>query len=60
MDEVVAALMLEEMRRKSFEVVKEALIVQGRAKDKSKDMKPECSGKKPKAKCWNCGQIGHI
>ena len=61
MDEVVAALLLEEMWRKSPRVAKEALIVQGRAKDKSKnDMNPKSSGKKSKVKCWNHRQIGHI
>ena len=61
MDEVVVALLLEEMWRKSSEVAKEALIAQGKVKDKSKkDMKPESSRKKSKAKCWNCGQTGHI
>ena len=61
MDEVVDALLSEEIGRKSFEVAKEALIAQGRVKDKSKkDMKPECSMKKLKAKCWNCKQGGYI
>lgn len=36
MDEVVAALLSKEMRRKSSEAAKEALIVRGRSKDKSK------------------------
>lgn len=36
MGEVVAALLSEEMQRKSSEAAKEALIVQGRSKDKSK------------------------
>ena len=61
MDEVVVALLSEEMRRKSSEVAKEALIAQGIVKEKSKkDMKPEYSRKKSKAKCGNCGQVGHI
>ena len=56
MDEVSVALLSKEMQRKSYEVAKEALIAQGRAKANSKkDTKPESSGKKSKAKCWNCG-----
>ena len=36
MDEVVFALLLEEMRRKSSEVAKKALIIQGRVKEKER------------------------
>ena len=38
MDEVIAALLLEEMQRKSFEVAKEARIVWDRAKEKNKEV----------------------
>ena len=61
MDEVVVALLSKEMWRKYSKVAKEALITQGRVKDKSKkDMKPESSWKKSKVKCWNLGKTGHI
>jgi hypothetical protein len=68
MDEVVAALLSEEMRKKSSEASKEALSVRGRSKEKSKkkDTKSKSQersatpGRKSKVKCWNCGQKGHI
>jgi len=70
MEDVVASLVLEEMRRKSFEMAKEALVVQGRLKErgKKKDKKSKSKlegrskspGKKSKVKCWNYGQTGHI
>ena len=52
MDEVVAALLSKEMRKRSFEVAKEALVVRNQSKDNKK--------KKFKAKCWNFGHTGHI
>lgn len=70
MDEVVASLLFEEMQKKSFEMAKEALAVCGRPKErgkkKDKQSKSKSSGrskspgKKSKAKCWNCGEVGHI
>ena len=66
MDDVVSALLSEEMRRKSLDSAKEALVVRGRSNDKGKQNDNK-SGKgrykshgksktpgKSKAKCWNC------
>lgn len=45
-------------------MVKEALIVRGKKEDKKSKSNSKESykspGKKFKAKCWNCGQTGHI
>ena len=61
MDELFVALLLEEIRRKSFEVAKDAFIVKGRVKEKSKkDTKPKSSQKKFGSTSLNNGQIGHI
>lgn len=68
MQTVVNTLLPEEMRKKSSEVTKDALSIQGRLKDKdekkSKKSKShersKSPGKKSKVKCWNCGQKGHI
>jgi len=72
MDEVVSLLLFEEMWRESSELVKEALAVCGRPKEKGKkkDKKDEkCRSKSPrrlksprksKALCWNCGKTGHF
>ena len=52
MDQIVDALVSKEMQRKSSEVSKEVLIIQGRVNDKrKKGMKPKCSRKKSKVKC---------
>lgn len=61
---VVASLLSEEAQRKYSEMVKDALTVKGKLEDKKSKSKLEESsktpGKKSKAKCWNCGQTGHI
>lgn len=70
MEDVVASLLSEEMRRKSSEMEKEALVVRGRLKEKGKkkdkksksklEGRSKSPGKKSKVKCWNCGQPGHV
>ena len=68
-EDVVGALLGEEMRRKVSISSKEALTVRGRPKEKGK--KNEKRGKskskgrskspgKSKVICWNCGKPGHI
>lgn len=70
MEDVVASLLSEEMRRKPFEMAKEALVARCRPteKGKKKDKKVKSKslgrsnslGKRSKAKCWNCGKSGHF
>jgi hypothetical protein len=70
MEDVVASLLLEEMRRKSSKMVKEALAIKGRSREKfkkkEKKSKSKLEGrskspsKKSKVKCWNYGQPGHV
>lgn len=71
MEDVVAStLLFEEMRRKSSEMAKEALIPHGRSieKGKKKDKKGKSKslerskslGKRSKANYWNWGKSGHF
>ena len=72
MDDVVSALLSEEIQRKSSNLSKEALAVHGRSNDKGKQndnksgkgrSKSRGKSKAPrnsKAKCWNCDKTGHF
>jgi hypothetical protein len=69
LEDVVASLLLEEMRKKKMEgSTKDALVVRGRPIDRDKG---RFSGRKFKSKgrsksliqstrrCWKCGKVGH-
>jgi hypothetical protein len=68
LDEVVASLLLKEMRQKNFKSTNEALVFHGRLKEKrkkgekgrSKSCGRHKSPGKSKEKCWNCDKVEHF
>ena len=68
LDEVVATLLLEEVRRKYFVSTNEALVFHGRSKEKDKKrekgISKSCGRNKyprmSKEKCWNYGKVMHF
>jgi len=64
-DEIVSALLTEEMRRKHMEIQNgDALSVQGRSLNENKNNssigRSKSPGKTTKVVCWKCGKEGHF
>jgi hypothetical protein len=68
LDEVMAYLLLEEVKRKDFESINESLAIHGISKEKgkkrengrSKSRGRHKSPRKSKRKCWNCSKVEHF